>query len=47
MIAAIAATLNLSPHRIPTLQVVDDTFTKQRAAMEAIIATAKQRAGMS
>ena len=42
-----AATLNLSPHRIPTLQVVDDTFSQQRAAMAAIIATAKQRAGMS
>jgi hypothetical protein len=41
-----ASTLNLSPNRIPTLQVVDDTFTKHRAEMEGIIAQAKTRAGI-
>ena len=32
---------------IPTLQVVDDTFTKYRDAMAAIIARAKTRAGIT
>lgn len=40
-------TLSLSPNAIPTLQVVDDTFTKHREAMAAIIARAKERAGIS
>jgi len=39
-------TLGLSPNAIPTLQVVDDTFTKYRDTMSAIIARAKQRAGI-
>jgi hypothetical protein len=42
-----ASTLNLSPNRIPTLQVVDDTFTKHRAEMEGIVAQAKARAGIA
>ena len=37
-------TLSLSPNAIPTLQVVDDTFTKYRDVMTAIIAEAKKRA---
>lgn len=40
-------TLGLNPNAIPTLQVVDDTFTKHRATMAAIIAAAKQRAGIA
>ena len=40
-------TLNLSPNAIPTLQVVDDTFTKYRDVMAAIIKQAKQRAGIA
>jgi hypothetical protein len=40
-------TLNLSPNAIPTLQVVDDTFTKHRDVMAAIIAKAKERAGIA
>jgi hypothetical protein len=39
-------TLGLSPNAIPTLQVVDDTFTKYRDTMSAIIARAKARAGI-
>jgi hypothetical protein len=39
-------TLSLSPNAIPTLQVVDDTFTGHRDVMAAIIARAKQRAGI-
>jgi hypothetical protein len=39
-------TLSLSPNSIPTLQVVDDTFTKHRDVMTAIIQRAKQRAGI-
>jgi hypothetical protein len=39
-------TLSLSPNAIPTLQVVDDTFTKHRDVMAAIIERAKQRAGL-
>ena len=39
-------TLGLSPNAIPTLQVVDDTFTTHRDTMAAIIARAKQRAGI-
>jgi len=40
-------TLGLSPTAIPTLQVVDDTFTKYRDTMAAIIAAARSRAGIS
>ena len=40
-------TLNLSPNAIPTLQVVDDTFTQHRDTMAAIIAKAKERAGIA
>jgi hypothetical protein len=40
-------TLSLSPSSIPTLQVVDDTFTKHRDVMTAIIRAAKQRAGIA
>lgn len=40
-------TLNLNPNAIPTLQVVDDTFTKHRDTMAAIIAAAKARAGIA
>jgi hypothetical protein len=40
-------TLNLSPNAIPTLQVVDDTFTRHRDTMAAIIAKAKERAGIA
>jgi hypothetical protein len=39
-------TLSLSPNAIPTLQVVDDTFTRHRDTMAAIIARAKARAGI-
>ena len=39
-------TLSLSPNAIPTLQVVDDTFTKYREVMTAIISKAKERAGI-
>ncbi|HEX4683121.1 MAG TPA: hypothetical protein VH277_10445 [Gemmatimonadaceae bacterium] len=39
-------TLGLSPTTIPTLQVVDDTFTKYRYAMAAIIVRARARAGI-
>ncbi len=39
-------TLGLSPTGIPTLQVVDDTFTKHRDTMAAVIAAAKARAGL-
>jgi len=39
-------TLSLSPNAIPTLQVVDDTFTKYREVMAAIISKAKERAGI-
>ena len=41
-----ATTLNLSQTAIPTLQVVDDTFTAHRDTMTAIIAAAKTRAGI-
>ena len=40
-------TLSLSPNAIPTLQVVDDTFTKYRDVMTEIIRRAKERAGIS
>ena len=40
-------TLSLSPNAIPTLQVVDDTFTKYRDVMAAIIQRAKERAGIA
>jgi hypothetical protein len=39
-------TLGLSPTAIPTLQIVDDTFTKHRDTMAAAIAAAKKRAGL-
>ena len=40
-------TLSLSPNAIPTLQVVDDTFSRYRDVMTAIIQKAKQRAGIA
>jgi hypothetical protein len=40
-------TLSLSPNAIPTLQVVDDTFTKYRDVMAEIIQRAKERAGIA
>ena len=40
-------TLGLNPNAIPTLQVVEDTFTKHRDTMAAIIAKAKERAGIA
>ena len=40
-------TLGLYPGTIPTLQVVDDTFTKYRDVMAQVIARAKQRAGIA
>jgi hypothetical protein len=40
-------TLGLSETAIPTLQVVDDTFTRHRDVMAAIIARAKVRAGIA
>ena len=39
-------TLSLSPGAIPTLQVVDDTFTAHRDVMAAIIRKARERAGI-
>ncbi len=39
-------TLGLNPASIPTLQVVDDTFSSHRNTMAAIIAEAKKRAGI-
>ena len=41
-----AETLSLSPNAIPTLQVVDDTFTQHRDVMAAIISKAKELAGI-
>jgi len=40
-------TLGLSPAAIPTLQVVDDTFTRYREVVATIIARAKARAGIA
>jgi hypothetical protein len=40
-------TLSLYEGSIPTLQVVDDTFSKHRDVMAAIIRKAKERAGVS
>jgi hypothetical protein len=40
-------TLGLNENAIPTLQVVDDTFTRYRDVMAAVIARAKQRAGIA
>lgn len=40
-------TLGLNPTAIPTLQVVDDTFSRHRETMAAIIAAAKARAGIA
>ena len=39
-------TLSLSPDAIPTLNIVDDTFSQHRDVMAAIIRAAKQRAGI-
>ena len=39
-------TLGLSTTAIPTLQVVDDTYTAHRDVMAQVIARAKQRAGI-
>ena len=41
-----AESLGLYPGTIPTLQVVDDTFTAHRDVMTSIIQRAKQRAGI-
>ena len=40
-------TLSLSPNAIPTLQIVDDTFTKHRDVMAETIRRAKERAGIA
>jgi hypothetical protein len=40
-------TLGLSPNAIPTLQVVDDTFSRHRETMAAVVAAAKARAGIA
>lgn len=40
-------TLGLGATTIPTLQVVDDTFTNHRDVMAQVIARAKQRAGIT
>lgn len=39
-------TLSLRPEQIPTLSVVDDTFTTYRDQMEAVIRRARERAGI-
>jgi hypothetical protein len=39
-------TLSLGKEQIPTLNVVDDTFTKYRSEMEAVIKEARRRAGI-
>jgi hypothetical protein len=41
------ATFSVRPGPIPTLSVVDDTFTKYRAEMTGVIARAKQMAGIT
>lgn len=40
-------TLDLNPHQIPTITIVDDTFDRYRNVMAHIIQRAKQRAGIS
>ena len=40
-------TLSLNDAQIPTLNVVDDTFEKNRSLMDAVIQRARQRAGIS
>ena len=40
-------TFGLSEHQIPTITIVDDTFDQYRDVMAAIIARAKERAGIS
>ena len=40
-------TLGLNDNAIPTLQVVDDTFTSHRDVMAAVVARAKLRAGIT
>ena len=39
-------TLSLSDAAIPTLNIVDDTFDKYRADMDAVIQAARRRAGL-
>jgi hypothetical protein len=39
-------TLSLTPHQIPTLNLVEDTFAEHRTEMEAVIAKARERAGI-
>jgi hypothetical protein len=39
-------TLELNPNAIPTLQLVDDTFTAHRDVMAAVIKRARERAGI-
>jgi hypothetical protein len=41
------ATLGLSAGAIPTLQVVDDTFTEHRDIMANVVAKARERAGIA
>jgi hypothetical protein len=40
-------TLDLNPHQIPTITVVDDTFDRYRNVIAQIIQRAKKRAGIS
>ena len=39
-------TLQLNPNSIPTLNIVDDTFSAQRDTMQAVIRKARERAGL-
>ena len=39
-------TLSLTPAQIPTLNIVDDTFSDHKSEMEAVIAEARKRAGI-
>jgi len=39
-------TLGLGPVSIPTLQIVEDTFTKHRQTMSGVIGVAKSRKGI-
>ena len=42
-----AETLNLNANAIPTLNIVDDTFSNHRDVMAAVIRRAKERAGIA
>ena len=39
--------LDLNPHQIPTITLVDDTFDRYRDVMAAIISRVKERAGIA